>query len=126
MDHPRSGPLVDMGKVFEYVGDYFGATAEEQDLFWDLDLDTIGSAIEAATVFVLVWNTARYYATDGRFARRLNYVFQMFYSWHIRDGGVEEEIDVLKRACPYLQEIFDADDNWTVLVLPGDSPTLEP
>ena len=88
--------------------------------FWEDEVDK-APPVAAAFLFMLIWNTERYWESDPKHARNLLF----FFNW-IEDRVVEVEpesmplIRLIKEACPYLVELDDSDENWTQFDLPGE------
>jgi hypothetical protein len=94
---------------------------DERGTFWNVKIDAL-PGVSAALLFVIAWNTERFWEANPAEARSRLHVFQLFFNDVRREenGHLLPLIRLLMEACPYLVEIEDSDENWTHLQLPGE------
>jgi hypothetical protein len=114
-DNDRLAWILDVVRRFRLLD-----TSDERMTFWSLELDA-APPLAAAYVFMIIWNTERYWAAAPDEARSLLHVFNLIESEVIRDEpNAAPLLQLIKEACPYLVELHESDANWTHFDLPGE------
>jgi hypothetical protein len=111
----------DLGWLMPVMDRYRQLTSEDQrSVFWNVEIDAL-PGVSAALLFLLAWNTERFWELRPAEARSRLHVFHMFHGVVFQeDARLVPLVRLFMEACPYLVEINDSDENWTDFQLPGE------